>query len=133
MTLNRRRSTERGHPVKSWFRQKLTRTRRATAGRSPRALPNRNKLPLLVEELETRTLLSSGVSLTGLPTWTIVGPQPIMDAKNLIPASMPTSAEVGAVNALAVDPANTKHVFAATDNGGIWQTNDFTAQFPTWT
>ncbi len=85
------------------------------------------------EPLEERQLLS--VTLTGVPDWVAKGTAPIVagNSDNVTGMTPATSLEVGAVNALAVDPTNTKHLFAATVNGGIWQTNDFTVANPTWT
>jgi hypothetical protein len=42
------------------------------------------------------------------------------------------SFDVGAIQALAVDPTNGKHVVAGTVNGGIWETLDYTASSPQW-
>jgi hypothetical protein len=81
-----------------------------------------------LKTLEDRTLLSGATA-----TWTAVGPGPIQNAANVIGPAPATTQSVGAVNALAVDPANPKHVFAATVNGGVWQTSDFTAPTPAWT
>jgi hypothetical protein len=84
-----------------------------------------------LEPLENRLLLSVG--LVGVPDWTPEGPAPQISAGNVISSTLATQQDVGGVNALAVDPTNSKHVLAATVNGGIWQTADFTAASPTWT
>lgn len=81
--------------------------------------------------LETRTLLS-GDALS----WVPVGPNPVQNAQNVLgppPATAANTQQEGAINSLAVDPLNSKHVFAATVNGGIWQTDDFTVANPQWT
>ncbi|MDB5329775.1 MAG: exo-alpha-sialidase [Phycisphaerales bacterium] len=89
--------------------------------------------PALIEQLEGRTLLS--VSLTGIPGWVPDGPNPIVagTGDNVIGPSAATALEVGAVNAIAVDPNNAKHLFIGTVNGGIWQTTDSTVANPNWT
>ncbi len=80
---------------------------------------------LRFESLECRTLLSVVASA---PNWVPEGPVSI---------SYGTAAhEVGAINQIAVDPnpMYPTHLLAATVNGGIWQTQDFTATGgPTWT
>lgn len=82
------------------------------------------------EMLERRTLLS--VSLTGVPNWVAQGPAPITSGAAIGPTAATSLAE-GADNAIAVDPNNSKHLFVASVNGGIWQTSDFTVANPTWT
>src|SRR5437588_3002 len=89
------------------------------------------------EPLEFRRLLS--ISLGGIPTWAAEGPAPITDGGtsatggNVLGPTAATSLKSGAVNQIAVDPTNSKHVFAATVNGGVWETNDFTVANPVWT
>jgi photosystem II stability/assembly factor-like uncharacterized protein len=51
----------------------------------------------------------------------------------VLPNYTPSSEDVGAVNAIAVDPRNPAHVYAATVNGGIWETKNYTAAQPIWT
>ena len=84
-----------------------------------------------VEPLEQRTLLS--ISLSGVPTWVPEGPAPQISAGNTIGPTTATTQDVGAMEAIAVDPANSKHLIAGSPNGGIWQTSDFTTGAPTWT
>ena len=86
-----------------------------------------------IEPLERRRLLS--ISLSGIPTWTPLGPNPIIagSGDNVIGPTAATSIEVGAVNAIAVDPNNSKHLVVGTVDGGIWQTADFTVANPNWT
>ena len=75
------------------------------------------------EPLECRTLLSVVASV---PNWVPEGPQSITLGDN--------SYQVGAINQIAVDPNNPVHLLAATVNGGVWQTPDFTAPGgPSWT
>jgi len=92
---------------------------------------------LLLEELEPRVVLSASGAAWGAasaaPPWQSVGPSPITGASDVLPASKPSSQDVGAVNALAVDPYNPSHVYAATVDGGIWQTRNYTAANPIWT
>jgi hypothetical protein len=93
----------------------------------PRRRPRRPRLELL----EDRTMPS--VSLGGIPNWVPEGPAPQMSAGNVDAPTAATKLDDGAVEALAVDPSNSKHVFAGSPNGGIWQTADFTAPNPIWT
>ena len=84
------------------------------------------------EPLEQRHLLT--VTLLGVPNWIAEGPAPITDGGgNVIGPTPATTLKDGADNAIAVDPTNSKHLFVATVNGGIWQTPDFTVANPTWT
>ena len=77
-----------------------------------------------LESLEDRTLLS----LLN-PTWVPEGPAPRINATASVPAQQ--NSAVGAVNAVAFLNANT--ALAATVNGGIWRTSNFTAATPAWT
>jgi len=89
------------------------------------------------ETLEQRQLLS--ISLINVPDWLAQGPGPVTDGGtsvtggNVLGPTAATSLKVGSASAIAVDPANAKHLFAATTNGGVWETNDFTAPTPVWT
>jgi hypothetical protein len=78
------------------------------------------------EPLERRTLFAA-------LQWVSEGPSPQIDAGNVIGPTPAMTEDVGAVEALAVDPNNSKHVIAGTVNGGVWQTQDFTAATPSWT
>ena len=114
---------------------------RSRGARQPARSGNRSCCPVAsagVSRREQRRLLT--VSLFGAPNWIAEGPAPITDGGTYGPGGAnvigPTAAEslkAGAVSAIAVDPTNAKHLFAATVNGGIWQTQDFTAANPTWT
>ncbi len=73
------------------------------------------------------------VQLFGIPTWTPEGPAPQINAGNTIGPASATTQDVGAIEAIAVDPSNSKHLVVGTVNGGVWQTADFTAASPTWT
>src|SRR5262245_25144458 len=124
--MNGLRTTTR---AKSLFSIEASRRDRRSNRIGAGALPKRQDFSL--ESLESRLLLS--VDLIGVPGWAPEGPAPITSAGNVISTTPATQQDAGAVNALAVDPTNDKHVFAATVNGGIWQTTDFTAASPTWT
>jgi hypothetical protein len=99
----------------------------------------------IAEQLEQRTMLSAVAELSalsiGAPQWAPVGPAPITGASDVIVPGMtypdytptPAAQDVGAVNALAVDPHNPAHVYAATVNGGIWETKNYNAANPVWT
>jgi hypothetical protein len=111
------------------LRHSLTRIRKALMARAvrrPRMFTRRPR----VELLEDRTLLS--ISLGGIPSWVAEGPAPITGGNTVIGPTAAMTQKVGAINAIAVDPNNAKHLFAATVNGGIWQTLDFTVATPTW-
>src|SRR5204862_5162504 len=83
------------------------------------------------ETLERRQVLS--ISRINVPDWLAQGPGPVTDGGtsvtggNVLGPTAATSLKVGSASAIAVDPANPKHLFAATTNGGVWETNDFTA------
>ena len=116
----------------------MTRMSLRTVGRGIRFNSNRCKSRAVLaraacaEPLEFRRLLS--ISLGGIPTWVAEGPAPITDGGgNVIGPTPATTLKSGAVNQIAVDPTNNKHLFAATVNGGVWETNDFTVANPVWT
>ena len=52
---------------------------------------------------------------------------------NVRPNYTSTSISTGAVEAIAVDPTNTNHIYVGTVNGGVWQTQNYTAANPIWT
>jgi hypothetical protein len=83
----------------------------------------------LFELLEARVLPS--ITLVGQPSWAEQGPAPVNNGNNvIIPAQ--NNPQAGAIQALAVDPLNPNRVFAATVNGGVWRTTDFTDASPNW-
>ncbi len=86
---------------------------------------------LFLEQLEQRALPS--VTLTGLATWLPEGPSPNTGAGNVIGSSPATTQDVGAVEAIAIDPMHPNRALAGSVNGGIWQTADITSSSPTWT
>jgi Ca2+-binding RTX toxin-like protein len=88
-------------------------------------VPPRSVLGL--ELLEDRTLLTIQLT-TPIPDWVEQGPGPIRGAQLHIP---PDNRGTGAVEAVAVAPDH-QHAFAATVNGGIWRTDDITADNPVW-
>ena len=85
---------------------------------------SRRYLPAL-EVLEDRTLMSITVG----PQWTSLGPAPITQAADAISPPGPTTPGIvtGAMEAIAVDPANSNHIYVGTVNGGIWQTQNYNA------
>ena len=83
----------------------------------------------LIERLANPALLT--VDLFGMPNWIEQGPGPITNGNNVL--GIPNKPQAGAINAVAVDPKNPDHVFAATVDGGIWRTDNFQAADPTWT
>src|SRR5256885_893641 len=76
-------------------------------------------MPLLLESLENRTLLS--VSLSLLPQWVENGPGPMKD-----PAATNGFTQIGAIQAIAADPNNADNLYVATVNGGVWHTTNAT-------
>ena len=93
---------------------------------------------LSFETLEQRMLLTA--TLLNTPVWRELGPGPITHAGNvdLDGNGNPTGGDLadvqtGAIEAIAVDPANIDHVFVGTINGGVWETNDATKPSPLWT
>src|SRR5579862_3180148 len=58
----------------------------------------------------------AGIPLT-LPAWSAIGPQPIDT-----PYTDPVVS--GRLTAIAIDPANTNHVYVAGAQGGVWQTTN---------
>src|SRR5262249_37796846 len=81
--------------------------------------PRRRTLRPLLELLEVREV----PTISATPAWVPEGPAPIV-GNNI--------KSVGAVQAVAVDPGNPDHIYAATVNGGIWLTTDATAADPHW-
>ena len=98
---------------------------RTSRGRTP---VRRWRRPLAPERLEDRCMLS--VSLAGVPQWVSQGPAPIDNGNNVI--GIPNRPQVGAIEAIAVDPGNANRVFVATVNGGIWRTEDALDASPSW-
>jgi hypothetical protein len=77
-----------------------------------------------LESLEGRTLLA----LVN-PAWVAEGPGPRTGATASVPDQQ--NSAIGAVNAVVFLNSNT--ALAASVNGGIWRTTDFTASNPAWT
>src|SRR5438094_8354021 len=79
--------------------------------------------PFFTEPLERRRLLS--ISVTGIPTWIAQGPSPSVDGQDEnVPGEVAAGNNpvTGAVQAIAVDPANANIMYVGTTNGGIWKT-----------
>ena len=71
---------------------------------------------LVLELLEDR--LAPSVTLTGVPTWLPEGPSPNIGAGDTQGPTPDTTQDVGAVEALAVDPMDSERVLAGSVNGG---------------
>ena len=69
-------------------------------------------LNLSCEQLEARRLLA--VDFQGIAAWTEQGPGPITLSNGFIQA--------GAIEAVAVDPADSNNIYVGTVNGGVWGT-----------
>lgn len=65
------------------------------------------------------------VTVNGQPDWVEQGPGPMR-------TPFGWQEQVGAVQAIAADPANSNRVFVASVNGGIWRTENAYAASPTW-
>src|SRR5688572_11026504 len=78
-----------------------------------------NPVVLRIEPLERRALLS--VSLIGLPSWAELGSKPMVSAGSVSDPNNPAS---GAVEDIAIDPANPAHILVSSVNGGIWRTTN---------
>ncbi len=81
---------------------------------------------LCLEVLEDRTLPAITVGFPTTPAWTSLGPTALLSGQNegLFNQQNPVT---GAVTAFAAAPNNSNVVFAATANGGIWETQNFNA------
>jgi hypothetical protein len=79
---------------------------------------------LLLERLEDRTVPSA--------TWVEQGPGPIVGTGTGDELPAQNNPTTGAVNAIAVNPANPDIAYAASVNGGVWRTDNLTAPNPTW-
>jgi hypothetical protein len=107
-------------------RRRFSRRSNSSGGARPRGA---SLAPQRFEGLEPRILLA--VEVLGTPSWVEEGPGPIHNGNNVI--GIPNQPQAGATNAVAVDPLNPNHVFAATVDGGVWRTDNFEAADPTWT
>ena len=74
------------------------------------------------------------LAATGLPaqelggSWQALGPGPVWNGQTEIPAGE----VVGAVNAIAAHPTNADILYVGGTEGGIWRTDNATAESPTW-
>src|SRR5689334_5788345 len=88
--------------------------------RSPRDKTRRRSAPRpcrpTLELLERRELLS--ITLTGVPDWVEQGPRPAAD---FTVTYGPDGQTAGAVNSVAVSPADPNTVLVGTVNGGVWR------------
>lgn len=99
------------HPLRSW----LAAPKAAKLGRRRLGL----------EALEAREV--PAITVTGTPTvWQEPGPVAISNASNVITGSAAQSTQVGAVEAIAVDPFNPTRAVVGAVNGGLWVTEDIT-------
>ncbi|MEQ1826133.1 MAG: hypothetical protein ABL921_09305, partial [Pirellula sp.] len=63
------------------------------------------------------------------PNWVEQGPGPVTNAQVVVPPNNPIN---GAIEAVAIHPTNKNIAYAATVNGGVWKTTNFTDANPTW-
>ncbi len=86
---------------------------------------------LRLEELENRCLMA--IQLQGVPNWGPQGPAPMNNAQLVVP---PANLSSGAIESVAVNPANASNLIAGTANGGVWRTVNANPANPgaiTWT
>ncbi len=116
----------------------LTKRSRRRDGRSKRSLNVASRLRLLgFEPLEDRTMLAIAVSIppaNAAPTWTDLGPSPIQNGQ-VTGMPLQNNPVAGAVVAFATAPSSAAPnaptvAFAATANGGVWETNNLGATTP---
>jgi photosystem II stability/assembly factor-like uncharacterized protein len=72
----------------------------------------------MLEELETRNLLSTSIPLDPVQ-WTALGPAPIINGQT--PGQRPVS---GRISAVAADPNDANVLYLAAAGGGVWKTTD---------
>jgi hypothetical protein len=77
-----------------------------------------------LERLEDRIQLSAG--------WIEQGPGVILNMRSANELPAQHNATTGAVEALAVSPANPNIAYAGSVNGGVWRTDNLNATDPTW-
>ncbi|MCA8879867.1 MAG: exo-alpha-sialidase [Rhodobacteraceae bacterium] len=75
-------------------------------------------------------VLLSWPALAEVGIWRAEGPAPIRQGNNV--ENIEDNEQVGAVQALAPDPANGNVLFIGAVNGGVWRTDDALAEHPTW-
>jgi hypothetical protein len=90
---------------------------------APRLDHKLRRWSLTLERLEDR-LVPSGI-------WVEQGPGPILGEFNSVIPN-PNHVAGGAIASIAVDPENSKIIWAATVNGGVWKTNDANDFNPVW-
>jgi hypothetical protein len=113
----------------NWLKQLFARKTMTIRSRSRRARKQqRNRSPLTLEVLEDRTLPS--VTVSGVPAWVEQGPGVIQNGQV---TGIPNSPVIGAVEAVAPDPADPNVLFVGAVNGGVWRTTDATSAAPQWT
>jgi photosystem II stability/assembly factor-like uncharacterized protein len=76
-----------------------------------------NAVRQLRQKLAAEAAARQAGKLLATPAWTPIGPQPINT-----PYTDPVVS--GRITAIAIDPANSNHVYAAGAQGGVWQTTD---------
>jgi photosystem II stability/assembly factor-like uncharacterized protein len=74
--------------------------------------------PLVLEQLETRNLLSTSIPLDPV-NWTAIGPAPMVNGQT--PGHQPVS---GRISAIAADPNDPNVLYLAAAGGGVWKTTD---------
>src|SRR5262249_30000091 len=109
----------------SWYRKTLGLLSSASRRGRRRSRP---RVRLSLEPLEDRL-----VPAIGTPIWVEQGPS---STGNPTPGSPIVSSQlqqnVGAIQAVAVNPFNAAQVWVATVDGGIWRTANATAASPNW-
>ena len=83
---------------------------------------------LRFEQLELRTMLT--VQVLGSPPWIEQGPGPEINGGSTLPAGQ-NNQVAGAIQCIAVDPNNPKHIIVGAANGGVWETKNADPSNPT--
>jgi hypothetical protein len=87
-------------------------------------------LPAL-ERLEAREVPAVTAALSQVATWADIGPN--VTTNSQVRNIGANNEGIGAVQALAFNPADPNTLFAGSPNGGLWRTNNAQAASPTWT
>jgi hypothetical protein len=129
MVLPRRKLSMFPFPLSAWLKRFTQRPPVQKARRRSRRRP----ASLTLEVLEDRTVPTA--VLTGVPTWLSQGPAPELNGdSSLLPAQ--NNQVSGALESIAVNPANTAQIVVGTVNGGVWRTTNADPAHPTaisWT
>lgn len=74
---------------------------------------------------------ATNIKISGVPEWQELGPGPIKNGQ--VENLAPDNQVAGAINAVLVNPNNSANMYIGAVNGGLWRTQNATAESPTWT